>query len=160
LQERLFAVLKAHPDASTEEIRGHLREAIEDLEELEDLLPPEANEALLEQQVLQLSSPWMRDFFRYDPAPTLTRVRCPVLALNGEKDLQVPARENLDAIAAALDRGGNVDATMRVMPSLNHLFQTCETGAFSEYARIEETFAPAALEVVSSWIVERFGSTP
>jgi hypothetical protein len=66
--------------------------------------------------------------------------------------LQVPARENLAAIAAALKAGGNPDATVQEMPGLNHLFQTAATGSPSEYARIEETLSPAALSLVCGWV--------
>jgi fermentation-respiration switch protein FrsA (DUF1100 family) len=83
----------------------------------------------------------------------LAKVRCPVLALNGEKDSQVTPRENLPAIEGALRAGGNRDVTARVLPGLNHLFQTAGTGAVTEYAHIEETFAPAALAIVGDWIV-------
>ncbi len=155
LQEVLFEVLKEHPDASRADLTIRLRKAFAAHEEL---LPEGASaDALIAQQVRQLASPWMRFFLTYDPRPTLAAVRCPVLAVNGEKDLQVPSRLNLDAIGAALREGGADDVTLLELPSLNHLFQTCETGAFSEYDAIEETFAEAALEEISTWIVARFG---
>ncbi len=81
------------------------------------------------------------------------KVRCPVLAINGEKDLQVPAKENLAAIRLALEAGGNKDHTVLALPNLNHLFQTSRTGAISEYAQIEETISPAALDTISKWIL-------
>jgi hypothetical protein len=105
----------------------------------------------------QLLAPWMRWFIAHDPRPALRRVQVPVLALNGALDLQVPPRENLEAIGAALREAGNRDVTLAELPQLNHLFQTARTGAPSEYATITETFAPAALERVSTWILERFG---
>ena len=99
------------------------------------------------------SEPWLQFSIRYDPAATLRRVRCPVLAMIGQKDIQVRPKENLAAIAAALAAGGNQSVTIREMPGLNHLFQTSATGLAAEYSRIEETFAPAALETISSWIL-------
>jgi len=99
--------------------------------------------------------PWMRFFIGFDPRPTLERVKCPVLALNGAKDLQVTPAENLAAIEQALKRGRNPDFTVRELPGLNHLFQAAATGAVSEYAQIEETIAPAALEEMSAWILAR-----
>ncbi len=105
----------------------------------------------------QIWSPWMRYFATHDPAPVLHRVRVPVLALNGGLDTQVTPTENLGGIEAALRAGGNRDVTVRELPGLNHLFQTCRTGALSEYATLEETFAPAALELVSDWIRKRVG---
>jgi fermentation-respiration switch protein FrsA (DUF1100 family) len=82
-------------------------------------------------------------------------VTCPVLAVNGQKDLQVPPKENLRAIRQALRAGGNRDYTVRELPKLNHLFQTSRTGSPDEYARIEETITPAALQVIGEWIVKR-----
>jgi len=105
----------------------------------------------------QVWNPWMRFFAAYDPAPALRRVRCPVLALNGERDVQVTSRENLTGIEAALRAGGNRDVTVRELPGLNHLFQACTSCSVAEYARLEETFAPAALDQVSDWIRARTG---
>lgn len=117
--------------------------------------PEGAIRSALELASETLLSRWFRYFLAYDPRPTLAKVTCPVLALNGEKDAQVPSKANLDAVAAALKEGGNKDATTREMPGLNHLFQTCKTGLPGEYALIEETFAPAALEEISSWVLKR-----
>ncbi len=101
----------------------------------------------------QITSPWFVTFLKLDPAVALEKVKCPVLALNGEKDLQVPAEVNLDAIKKALTKGGNKKVTIEKIPNLNHLFQECETGAVDEYATIEQTFCPVALEEISNWIL-------
>lgn len=106
-------------------------------------------------QVDQLTSPWMQYFVKYDPAPALEKVSCPVLAINGEKDLQVPPKENLEAIKAGLEKGGNTKVTTMELPGLNHLFQEAETGLITEYAEIEQTFSPKAMEVVLKWIKEQ-----
>ena len=90
----------------------------------------------------------------YDPRPALRAVKCPVLALNGEKDLQVAAKENLDAIRTALAAGGNTRVEMIALPGRNHLFQNCRTGAIAEYGQIEETIDPAALKIVSDWVLK------
>ena len=105
--------------------------------------------------VKQLNSPWMLYFIRYDPAPTLEKVKCPVLAINGSKDLQVNAEMNLNAIKIALAKGGNKQVTTKELPGLNHLFQECETGLPAEYAQIEQTFSPIALKVISEWILQK-----
>jgi uncharacterized protein len=97
-------------------------------------------------------NPAAREMLQFDICPILRKVSCPVLALNGSKDSQVPPKENLGGIARELKAGGNRNVTIREMPGLNHLFQTCETGATSEYVKIEETMAPAALEAISGWI--------
>lgn len=101
------------------------------------------------------SGSWFRFFLTYDPAPTLRRVRVPVLAVIGEHDVQVPPRENLPAIRDALQAGGNRDHTVTSLPRLNHLFQTSTTGSPAEYATIEETLAPSALALVTDWIRAR-----
>jgi len=100
-----------------------------------------------------IARPWMRWFLAYDPRPALEKVRCPVLALAGSKDVQVPASRNLADIKAALH--DNPDATTIEIPGLNHLLQTAPTGDVSEYAAIEETVSPIALKTVGDWIVDR-----
>lgn len=108
-------------------------------------------------EIRRVLTPWFRYFFTYDPAPTLAKVKCPVLALNGEKDLQVIPDQNLPVIKAALEKAGNTDVTIVRLPGLNHIFQTAKTGGVSEYAQIEETMSPAALEAVSNWIRKHTG---
>ncbi|PKP55244.1 alpha/beta hydrolase, partial [Candidatus Atribacteria bacterium HGW-Atribacteria-1] len=93
-------------------------------------------EEYLKAQLQCLFSPWVRFFLTYDPKPTLMKVKCPVLAINGEKDLQIPPKENLSAIEEALKSGGNQDYTIKELPNLNHLFQTAQTGLPTEYAKI------------------------
>jgi uncharacterized protein len=82
-------------------------------------------------------------------------VKCPVLALNGENDLQVSANENLREIEAALKAGGNNNGAIARLPKLNHLFQTSETGSPNEHIKIEETIAPVALRTIGDWILKR-----
>ncbi|MEI7502266.1 MAG: alpha/beta fold hydrolase [Paludibacter sp.] len=108
---------------------------------------------MVKSQVSQMTSPWMLNFLKYNPAPALEKVKCPVLALNGEKDLQVPAKINLAAIKNALLKGGNNKLTTKELPNLNHLFQECKTGAPSEYASIEQTFSPTALSEILKWLL-------
>ena len=103
-------------------------------------------------QVDQISSPWMEYFMKYNPVPALEKVKCPVLAVNGEKDLQVPAKENLTAIKNALTKEGNKNITTIEFPNLNHLFQECQSGSPNEYASIEQTFSPIALAEITEWI--------
>ena len=102
-----------------------------------------------------MTSPWMRLFLTYDPKAALQKTSCPVLALGGSQDLQVPARENLAAIASALKTGGNKSVTIKELPGLNHLFQTCTTGSPSEYAKITQTMSPKALTLIGDWIVKQ-----
>ncbi len=103
----------------------------------------------------KITSPWMRYFLSYDPATALRKVTCPVLAINGSLDKQVLPDQNLPAIRKALEQSGNKRVEIDELPGLNHLFQTAKTGAPSEYAEIEETISPAALEKVSNWILKQ-----
>jgi uncharacterized protein len=112
-----------------------------------------AQDGHVETSLKLMTSPWYRFFLSYDPRPSLAKVHCPVLALNGDRDTQVIAQANLDAIKTALQKGGNKDSTEIVMPGLNHLFQTCKTGLPEEYASIEETVSPKALQVIGDWII-------
>lgn len=112
---------------------------------------------LVEQQFGQIGSKWFRRFLVLDPRDFLKKVKCPVLAINGSKDLQVPPSQNLGEIEKALKAGGNTDVTVKELPELNHLFQHSTTGAPSEYSTIEETFAPEALDIVTAWIRARTG---
>jgi uncharacterized protein len=113
-------------------------------------LPPN----VLKSQIRVMLLPWFRSFLDYDPVPTLQKTTCPVLALNGEKDLQVPPKENLAKIKKALEDGGNKDFQTTEMPGLNHLFQHAPTGSPIEYGAIEETLAPEALSSISGWIAK------
>ncbi len=109
-------------------------------------------EAFAESQIKMVETPWFRYFLTYDPRPALAKVHCPVLALIGEKDLQVPPKENLFEIETALKAAGNEHVTVKVFPGLNHLFQTARTGNVTEYAEIEETIAPSALDMIAGWV--------
>jgi fermentation-respiration switch protein FrsA (DUF1100 family) len=152
-QELMFRALKEETD------KGKARELI--LKRLADekaKLSPEAQKEfesarnIVEGQIKMILTPWFRFFLTYDPRPTLRKVKVPVLVLIGEKDLQVPPTENLKSIREVLKEAGHKDHVVKEMPGLNHLFQNCKTGRIDEYSRIEETFAPAALEEIAAWI--------
>jgi alpha-beta hydrolase superfamily lysophospholipase len=96
---------------------------------------------------------WFRYFIMTDPATFWEKVKCPVLALNGEKDLQVAANENLPAIEKALKSSGNKTVKIVKLPGLNHQFQHCNTGLMAEYGQIEETFSPEVLKIITDWIL-------
>jgi pimeloyl-ACP methyl ester carboxylesterase len=114
-------------------------------------------EAQMGMQIKLVSSPWFRGLLDYDPVPALSKMTCPVLAINGEKDLQVPPDTNLPPIRKALAAGGNQNFEVVELPGLNHLFQTAKTGGIGEYGEIEETMSPVALEKVASWILKIAG---
>lgn len=109
-------------------------------------------EVYLNMQLKTITSPWFKYFLKYNPLLTLEKVKCPVLAINGQNDLQVPPKQNLTAIESALKKGGNKNFETKMLPGLNHLFQTSSTGAVSEYGTIEETVSPIALETMLDWI--------
>ncbi len=133
------------------QLTNYIRQSLKDHADTE--IPKGINEEdFIKLQVDQLTSPWMRFFIRYNPAPTLEKVTCPVLAINGEKDLQVPPKEDLEAIRNALAKGGNKNVTIKELPNLNHLFQESKTGSPSEYAAIEQTLSPTALTEILKWI--------
>jgi fermentation-respiration switch protein FrsA (DUF1100 family) len=155
LLKDIFSVLKTEDNDTIagEEIHGLITYMVENLSEEEKQYSSYTEESL-DTEIKLLVSPWTRYFVTYDPKPTLMNVECPVLAINGEKDLQVPPEENLDAIEEALEAGGNEDYTVKELPELNHLFQTAETGSPSEYVSIEETMSPDAMELIGNWILE------
>jgi len=122
--------------------------------ELPDLIIPKGSTVndYIDIVIKQTLNPWMLAFIRYNPAPMLEKVKCPVLAINGDKDMQVPSKVNIPAIENALKKGGNKKSTCMEIPGLNHLFQECKTGLPKEYVEIEQTIAPIALETMTTWI--------
>lgn len=125
----------------------------------------EASYQMAKQQAEQITSPWMLFFLKYDPAIALREVKCPILAICGSKDLQVPAKMNLNAIencfvkADQIDNNNvakiNNDVVVIEIEGLNHLFQNAETGLPSEYSIITETFSTKALSIISDWILKK-----
>jgi hypothetical protein len=150
VQEQIFRVVKEAKDTTA------MTAGLQQLERQLLAGIPEAQRGAaggaLDAQLAAVSTPWFRYFLSYDPRPALAKVKCPVLAIDGELDLQVPYQPNLDAIAAALAKGGNTNVTLMHPPQLNHLFQHATTGSPAEYTGIEETMAPAALDAIAQWI--------
>lgn len=141
---------------TTEEAKKRLKVAFDKLIAAEkDEKKRKEAESTVETAIAQYSDPWFRWFIGHDPGVTLGKVKCPVLALNGEKDIQVKSKQNLDAIDAALQASGNKSYKCVEFKGLNHLFQTCKTGLLAEYGLIEETIAPEVLKRISDWIAER-----
>jgi len=155
LSKSIYAELRKSKDSeeANERVKKLLGKYIETLSDSEknDLGD---TKAFVERQSKAVSSPWFKLFLTYDPIPVLEKVKCPVLALNGEKDLQVPPKEDLAAIEKALKTGKNKNYKTMLLPGLNHLFQTAQTGSPNEYGKIEETFSPLALQAISDWLKE------
>jgi hypothetical protein len=151
IDERIYAVIKKEKDdkKASDKIRKIMMESIPD-----SLKNDVKTSIEIGQQIATWTSPWMRFFISYDPQKSLTKVTCPVLALNGEKDLQVPPKENIEAIDKYLKKAGNKDYTIKELPELNHLFQHCKTGSPAEYANIEETFSEDVLNLITEWILK------
>jgi pimeloyl-ACP methyl ester carboxylesterase len=179
---QVVAIAKASPSATKEKLakleviqKRIVKTAIEqsDAKKLETTLEKALSEAqalglsketLTDEQIAEraklevtrLTAPWTQSFFKLDPATYWQKVRCPVLALNGEKDVQVDPKLNLPKIKAALEKAKNTDVTIEALPGLNHLFQEAKTGQVDEYARIEQTISPKVLERMAGWIKKRF----
>lgn len=117
------------------------------------------NGIVLEDQIRkllkQLNTPYMRFFIKYNPEKALENTSCPVLAINGSKDLQVAADSNLLAIENSLKKGGNGNYTIKKVEGLNHLFQEAETGLTQEYGKIEQTISPEVLNLIGSWVLKQ-----
>ena len=148
----VFALVASESDTS--KLKARVLSSIEQSMADDTLTGGKVNHEDAEANANQITSPWFRFFLTYDPAPALEKVDCPVLAMNGSKDLQVPAEENIKGMNAAFSKSGNKRAKAVILPGLNHLFQKAETGAPLEYAKIEETVNPAALKLMGDWIEE------
>ena len=132
---------------------GDYAMALRKIRELATAVPrAESVLPLLETQLNAPNVPLFRESLAYDPQPTLARVKAPVLVIHGERDLEIPSQPNLASARQTLESRGNADYQILPLAGLNHLFQTAPLGVRSEYAKIEETIAPAALEAVSTWI--------
>jgi len=155
LMEGMLKIVKEEEELNSlgQKLHAYTTEAIEKLPASELEAIGENKNAYIQTQIMAYSSKWMRFFIKHDPAAVLRQVRCPVLAVNGEKDLQVASDINLKAIEQALAEGGNQQLKLVSYPDLNHLFQHCETGIPAEYISIEETFAQEVMEEMKTWIL-------
>ena len=151
LLDRLFTTLTS--DMTEDEMRQQVDEIVRKQFEINGIPPAQQDETQVQAAVEQVLNPWMRYFLAFDPRPVLEAIRVPVLALNGELDVQVDAEQNLTAIDAALEKGGNHNVTLHRLPKHNHLFQRAKTGLVNEYAVIEETISPEVLDLIRDWVV-------
>jgi hypothetical protein len=144
------------PKKVAEQVRAVLKD---ELAKLTDEQKKDAgfDDMKINQVIMTVASKWFITFVKFDPQPYLKKVTCPVLAVGGEKDLQVPVKENLPAIESALKNGKCKNYTVKELAGLNHLFQHCTTGSPSEYAAISETFSPEALKTIGDWIINITG---
>ena len=153
VNQKIYNSVKS--EKSTEEVKLEIEKLLE--QNLSD--NPEANylsetqkKQMISQQKEQITSPWFRYFMKFNPDEFLSKIKCPVLILNGDKDLQVPAKMNTQGIQNSLAKAGNKKATTIVYPNKNHLFQECTTGSVNEYRTIEQTISPQVLTDITTWI--------
>ena len=155
INRQLFDIVLSNnnPDSLKSDLKRLMHQVINNIH---DSLIPQgvSNDDFIEMTINQMDSPWMKYFIKHDPIDNLKRVKCPVLAINGSNDLQVPSKVNLNAIQQALLNGGNTNVTINEIPGLNHLFQESTTGNPSEYAEIEQTVSPVALKIIADWIIK------
>ncbi len=160
LQKKVLTAVVSHAPASElkENIRKLAKEEIESMSEEQRKAVGNIDqyvEKVADAQITAMQSRWFRFFIAYDPVPALEKVHCPVLAIFGERDLQVPSDLNKPKIEAALLRAGNNDVTVRIFPKANHLFQSAETGSPTEYERLKKEFVPGFLDTMTEWILKR-----
>jgi hypothetical protein len=160
LQRRVFATVRAQE--GWEELRatlmGEMRWSLDRLpaEQKASMSNPDSLlAARTDMQMEAVRSPWFGFFASYDPANDLAKIRCPVLAIFGELDQQVPPGLNLQPMKAALSKHGNPDITVTVIPGVNHLFQKAVTGSPMEYAGLEKRFAEGFLDLLTEWLNKR-----
>lgn len=145
------ALAAASSPASEEERLQAVRRIVHRLDELVPAgFAPLAGS--IELRSALLLSPIFEDRLRFDPAPVLERLTQPALVVSGELDFQVDPEPNLAAVRAALERAGNPDFEIHLLPGLNHFLQPAETGHLSEYPEIDVAVAPEAVELIVSWI--------
>lgn len=155
LNEQLYEILLSGKDSASvsSQLRSVFEKAYNEMTAEEKTEIGDKN-IFMERQFGMMQSPWFKYFLSYNPYETLTKVSCPVLAINGEKDLQVPPKENLAAIEKAFKETDKENYKLVELPGLNHLFQKAKTGSPMEYSTIDETVSPAALNVIKDWILE------
>jgi len=155
LMERTYSIVKSEKDdfAAEEKLRKIWDEELAKMNDTEKKQMGYSSKENLD--LKQYLSPWYRFFLTYDPGTVLRKVKVPVLAIIGEKDSQVPPKENIIAIEEALIAGGNEHYTIKELPGLNHLFQTAQTGSLAEIGTIEETMSPVAMDLIGDWILQQ-----
>ena len=159
LQARIFEVVKSEPNL--EKATDRIRAVVEDdIDEIAQGQPAEIVAAIKQSAVAIVVNPWFRSFLTFDPVKALSGVSRPLLLLFGEYDLQVPPDANSPPLRAALETSGHADFEIAILPKLNHLFQTSQSGMPQEYASIEETFAPAALDRIAHWLEQKSSADP
>lgn len=151
LNRKAFEIVRVYKDEET--LKKKMTEHIKKIS-LNDPDKPKnmTYEEYVNAQVNGILRPWMVNFLRYSPDKYIEKVKCPVLALNGAKDLQVLASQNLPEWKRVLENSGNKNITTIEIQNSNHLFQTCKTGLPEEYEKIDESFSIKVMEKITNWI--------
>jgi pimeloyl-ACP methyl ester carboxylesterase len=134
------------------DFQPYIKEEFKKLTQNQGLTETQIDE-FVAQQTHSITSPWYVYFLKFNPDLYWSKLKIPVLALNGSLDVQVKATENLAGIQTSLAKAGNKKATIKELPGLNHLFQEAKTGSTAEYSIIEQTIAPVVLDTMSTWIL-------
>jgi uncharacterized protein len=114
---------------------------------------------LVGRQLRGVQSPWFKFFAAFDPVTALEKVKCPVLALFGERDVQVPVAINRKPMEQALQVGGNTHVAIAVFPEANHLFIASTTGQPSEYPTLRKEFVPGFLDTLGGWLARHLSAS-
>jgi uncharacterized protein len=156
INTKIFELISKSNNAATlkTDLTNYIKQTLKDNPSA-TAITEENQEQYINQEVTKLTSPWIQYFIKYNPEVFLSKVKCPVLALNGDKDLQVSSKQNLAGIKKALEKAGNKKTEILEMLGLNHFFQVCETGSPTEYATIEQTMSPQVLEKITQWIISK-----
>ena len=154
--QNIYNIIKAEGNLAEvkKNLTAHFQISVDKIPEKERPSKKEIDENLA-QEVNAITTPWLRYFISYNPKENLKKVKCPVLVLNGEKDIQVTAKLNTEGIENSLKEGGNKNVEVKIFSGLNHLFQHCKTCTVEEYSQLEETFSPEVLKMMTDWIQQK-----
>lgn len=153
----VYELINSSSDMSDAALKQSLNAYMKSTLTEEDYPAKMDKEDFLNSQVNSIINPWFRFFFKYDPSEALKKLECPVFALNGEKDLQVDAAQNLNLIQQIFKDTGKENYKAQKYEQLNHLFQESATGLPSEYGNIEQTISPVVLEEITTWLKAQIG---
>ncbi|MCP4614141.1 MAG: alpha/beta fold hydrolase [Planctomycetes bacterium] len=151
-----FNAIKAEKDAASAE--KVILEKFNSLDKEEKMLLG-TTEDKIKGKIKYSLSPWFEYYLSCDQSATLEKVSCPILAVYGDKDTQCPSKVNISALKEAMAKGSNDNYLAKELPGHNHMLQTAMTGAESEYSKITETISPAALELITQWILDLVAKT-
>ncbi|NVK55970.1 MAG: alpha/beta fold hydrolase [Alteromonadaceae bacterium] len=159
-QQRDIAAAYGNPDPAgiymlMENVAQQIMDGVSAKEIKQQLLDAGFQEPMAQRYTGLIANDWGRSFLSYQPATVLPKLTMPVLALNGDKDIQVSAASNIPAMRKLFGESGNNNVTLLTLPGQNHLFQEATTGLPDEYGKLTQTMAPATLATISQWITEQ-----